>query len=95
MNKFQITNLEVSELETLIENSVKKALEGLKPEKSETELITRQETAQILGITLVTLNSWSKLGKIPSYRIGTRVRYKKSEVLESLNKVSTLKNGRA
>ena len=95
MQTLQINNLEVNELQTLIEDSVKKVLDAIQPKEEPTELITRKETASILGITLVTLNSWSKFGKIPSYRIGTRVRYKRSEVLESLNKVSTLKFGRA
>jgi len=95
METIQINNLEVNELQSLIEDSVKKVLDAIQPKQPETELITRQQTAEILGITLVTLNTWSKLGKIPSYRIGTRVRYKRSEVLDSLSVVKTLKFGRA
>jgi len=55
----------------------------------EPEYITRKETAHILGVSLVTLNVWSKTGVIPAYRIESRVRYKKSEVLNSLTKVRT------
>lgn len=48
------------------------------------DLITRRETAQLLGVTLPTLHTWSKSGKLKAYHIGTRVRYKKSEVLKAL-----------
>jgi excisionase family DNA binding protein len=91
----QIQNLEVNELQELIENSVKKALEQ-KAEKQEPEtvLITRKEVAAILGISLVTLNTWTKQGKVPALRIGTRVRYNKDEVLNSLKQIETLKYGR-
>ena len=60
----------------------------------ETEYITRQEAAKILGISLPTLNDWSKRGIIPSYRIASRIRYKKAEVEASLNKVQSIKYAR-
>jgi len=56
-----------------------------------TEYITRKETAQILGVSLVTLNDWSKTGIVPFYRIGSRIRYKKEEVLNSVSKVKAIK----
>lgn len=52
--------------------------------KEETELLNRYETAQILGISLPTLNHYTKTGIITGYRLGSRVRYKKQEVLKSL-----------
>jgi excisionase family DNA binding protein len=55
------------------------------------ELITRKETALIYGISLVTLNEWTKNGLIPAQRIGTRIRYKKTDVYASLKNVETLK----
>jgi excisionase family DNA binding protein len=42
--------------------------------------LTRKEVAKMLRITLPTLHEWTKLGWIPSYRIGTRVLYKNNEV---------------
>ena len=65
-----------------------------KPEP-QTEYITRKETARILGVSLPTLNDWSKRGIIPSYRISSRVRYKKEDVLNSLDLVKTIKHRRA
>lgn len=45
------------------------------------ELITRKETAKILGVSLPTLHNWSRLGLLKSYKIATRVRYNRDEVL--------------
>jgi excisionase family DNA binding protein len=53
-------------------------------EKESIEFLTRQETAQFLKITLPTLHAWTKTGKLTSYRLGTKVRYKKSEVILAL-----------
>ena len=49
------------------------------------QLLTRDETAKLLSVSLVTLWDWTKKDIIPAYRIGNKVRYKKSEVLKSLN----------
>lgn len=83
----------MDQLQTAISEAVKS--EFLKHNNSTPpeppEYITRKETAQILGVSLVTLNEWTKTGTIQGYRISSRVRYKKSEILNSLTKV---KHGR-
>jgi len=61
------------------------------PPPPETEFITRNQTAQILGVSLPTLNEWTKRGLIIGYRIGTRVRYKKCEILDAVKQIQTLK----
>jgi excisionase family DNA binding protein len=62
------------------------------PEKE--KLLTRQETADLLSVSLVTLWSWTKNDLIPAFRIGTKVRYKKPDVLNALQKMNrfSLKN---
>ena len=62
-----------------------------KTTSTDPEFITRKETCQILGVSLPTLNSFTKQGIIIGYRISSRVRYKKSEILEAFTKISTLK----
>ena len=52
------------------------------------KLLTRQETAEMLSISLVSLWDWSRKDLIPAYRIGNKVRYKKSEVLAALQKMN-------
>ena len=53
------------------------------------EWITRKEAIAILGISMPTLNNWSKSGVIPGYRIGSLVRYKRSEIDEALTLMRT------
>ena len=52
------------------------------------KLLSRQETADLLSVSLVTLWDWTKKDLVPAYRIGNKVRYKKSEILESLQKMN-------
>lgn len=51
-------------------------------------LLTREETAEMLSVSLVTLWKWTKDDIIPAYRIGTKVRYKKSEILLALKQMN-------
>lgn len=82
-----------TDLRTLLSETVKKEMEFFRPEEQpkDNTLLTRQETAKILGISLPTLNNYSKEGKIPSYRIGSRIRYKKQEVISSLSSIQNSK----
>lgn len=57
-------------------------------DNSPEKLLTREETAEMLSISLVTLWKWTKEDIIPSYRIGNKVRYKQSEILKSLKKAN-------
>ena len=59
------------------------------------EFITRKETCRILGVTLPTLNEWTKNGVIPAQRIGSRIRYLRTDVYASLKQVETRKCNRA
>jgi excisionase family DNA binding protein len=47
------------------------------------EILSRKETAQLLGVDLSTLWAWTKTGKITSYGIGNRVFYKYSEIMSN------------
>ena len=53
------------------------------------ELLTREETAEFLKISLSTLWHWSKNGVLPSYGIGNRVYYKRSDLENSLIRFRT------
>jgi excisionase family DNA binding protein len=89
------TVLTKDEIELFIGNLFKEyLLKNTKPTDLEpVEFITRRDTANILGISLPTLHKWTLDNIIKSYRIGTRIRYKKNEVIESLSEVSVLKQG--
>jgi excisionase family DNA binding protein len=54
--------------------------------------LSRKEVAKLLKITLPTLHDWTKLHYLKAYKIGTRVLYKESEVIETLEKVPSFKH---
>jgi excisionase family DNA binding protein len=51
-------------------------------------LLSRQETANLLSVSLSTLWDWTRKDVLPAYRIGYKVRYKKSEVIQALKKMN-------
>lgn len=55
-------------------------------------LLTRKEAASFLGVSLPTLNSWTKDGIIKGYRINSRVRYKRVELEEALSEIGIAKS---
>ena len=61
------------------------------PQTPTENLITREQTAKLLGVSLVTLHNWVKLNIIVAYRIGNKVRFKENEVLGSLKQINSKK----
>lgn len=64
------------------------------PKKNQPNFLGRVEVSKLLKISLPTLNEWSKIGWLQSYKIGNRVLYKQDEVENSLHKVASLKHQR-
>lgn len=53
------------------------------------EYLTRKEAKDLLGVSYPTLTAWTNEGKIKGYRIGTRVRYKASEIGSALTPIKS------
>lgn len=98
MEQIILQGLSIPELKKLLSEVVEEKLCQLpkyeKP-KSKAVYLGRVEVAEMLKISLPTLNEWSKLGTLQSYRIGNRILYKAQEVEESLSAVKNLKYKRA
>jgi excisionase family DNA binding protein len=47
-------------------------------------MLTAAELAEILGFSAGTIVDWSEAGAIPSFKLGGRLRFRESEVLEWL-----------
>ena len=56
-----------------------------------TEYLTRQETAEILKVSLVTLSDWNKKKILNPYRLGNLIRYKRSEIEQALISINAKK----
>ncbi len=52
------------------------------------KFISRQETATLFGVSLVTIWQWERKGIISGFRIGNKVLYRKSQLLEALRKIN-------
>lgn len=95
MQQVILSPISLEQFETLIRTCVKSELQNNQQSPAEqTVFLTRKETAAFLGICLPTLNEWTKRGLIPSYGIGTRIRYKKAEVESSLKSLQEQKHSR-
>lgn len=87
MKQVLLSPITLEEWTQVVNTAVENVIKNYKPPTPppDNEYISRKETARILGISLPTLNNYTKRGLISSYRIGSRIRYKKDDVLESLN----------
>lgn len=91
-NQVHLSTFTLDELTTQISDIVEKKVFGLLKDSakpSDTEWITRKEAAKMLGVSLPTIHAWIKSGKITAYRINTRIRFKKSELQDSLKQIKT------
>jgi len=93
MENLILSTINVNDLKSEISETIKQEFQKFefnqKPEK--TEFLTRKETAKLLGVSLPTLSDWNKRGIIQAYRIASRIRYKKEEVINSLSKTDHAK----
>lgn len=90
--KIEVNGLDISALAEKLD-TLTNVLNGQnRPEATapnDDKLITRTETAQMLGVTLPTIYDWTKKGIITAYRIGNRVRYKHAEILATVTNNKT------
>jgi len=97
MTQSIIFSIPDSEVKNMIQDAVNKAFieYNLKQRQDDsTELLTRSETAKFLGVSLPTLNDYTKQSIIIGYRLGGKVRYKKNEILNALQAIGKAKYGR-
>lgn len=85
----QIERISTNELIPQLVTELRKVIkeEQLQNENNQ-ELLTREEAAKLLSISLVTLWKYTKENIIPAYRIGTKIRYKKADILTALKQMN-------
>jgi excisionase family DNA binding protein len=86
-------NTSIDDLKQIIGEVIREEFKTLSPQSQNEhpEYLTRKEVCQLLQVSEVTLNKWTKTGIVTGYRIKSRVRYKRSEIEESLHQVKSLK----
>jgi len=70
-----------------VDRKLREFFDSYKPLKNkEEELLTIEETLKFLKCSKQALWNWRKNGILPSYRMGNRVYYKKSDIFSKLIK---------
>jgi hypothetical protein len=91
MEHFQLTSLSIEDFREIVSDAIKEQLDKIELEPSD-QLLTRQALALKLSISLPTLNHYTNEGILISHRIGNRVYYRWSDVLNSAIKVEPKRN---
>lgn len=88
-NQIPVFTLTIEQLEPLIKSWIRDCLDfGPVTQTSDLpKLYTRTEAAEMLHISLPTLNSYTKLGLIRATRTGTRVLYSEVDLKEALKEI--------
>lgn len=60
--------------------------EVIKTEKKQDELLSRYQVAELLSVTLVTLWHWEKKEILVPLKIGSKVRYRRSDVEKAMTR---------
>lgn len=77
-NPFDVINDKLDRIESLLDK------QSLPPIPIEKELMTRTETMSLLGMKQTSLWRMTRDGVFQSYKLGSRVMYKRSEVMAAL-----------
>lgn len=96
-NSIILQNVSLSDIETLISKVIDEKLKSFAPHHTPIEpskLLTRSEAANLLKISLPTLDDWTKTGVIKAKRIGSRIRYVYSDVESAIKDVPSIKYSR-
>ncbi len=90
MAELLMTTIDKEELKAIVSDALSEILNSRLAVQSETKedrLIKIGDVAKLLNVSIVTIHTWKKEGKIPFYRISNKVFFKESEILESLKKI--------
>ena len=93
-NTFQMVNFSVDDLTELISNCVKAELQKisnviqLNPKVENNELLSRKQASELLGVSYTTLFHWNNDKTLPAKKIGNKVFYQKSAIMDKINNVA-------
>ena len=83
MDNIILSQFTLDELATAAAAKIKTDLPPTpEPAPADDEMLTAKEVAKLLGVSLVSIHTWKKDGKLKFYQYGSRIRFKKSEVLQ-------------
>ena len=91
MNKLKV--VELNDLEKVISSLLDERVNELVLGRGvdDVEYLTSKDVLKMLRVSKPTLIEWRKQGIIPSYRVGTQIRFIKSEVVDAIKNNQTNK----
>jgi excisionase family DNA binding protein len=90
-NSIILENVSADDLKTIIAETVKAGMIGQQPKVKEEVYLTRFEVAKAFRVSLPTLNTLTKTGRVRAYKIGGRILYKQVDIEASLVEIQTSK----
>ena len=90
MEQVQIISVNPEELKNAIIQEVKNEFDELKlhlQPQQQIKYLTRLEVCELLNVSLVTLHTWNKNGKLKAVGIGGRVLYRQEDIENAIIKL--------
>jgi len=90
MKKVQLITITPEDLNQPIFDYIDKKFDELKlhlQPQQQTKYLTRLEVCELLNVSLVTLHTWNKNGKLKAYGIGGRVLYLQEDIDNAIIKL--------
>ena len=85
----QVYHVSAEDLTRIILDGVEQKMNAFEQRlnsKEPPEFLDRKQVATFLGISLVTVHDWSKKGVLVPFKIGNRIRYKREDIIATLEK---------
>lgn len=90
----QLIQMNISEFTEIISNCVKAELQKinnlfqLNPKVEPDELLSRKQASELLGVSYTTLFHWNNDKTLPAQKMGNKVYYQKSSIMNKLSRVA-------
>lgn len=75
-----LSSIRIEDFKEMVRQCVREEIGAVSSPNQIDDFIDEKEAAIFLMVSKCTLNLWRKNGTIPYHRIGTRIRYRKSEL---------------
>lgn len=91
MSEVLILQMNTQQLRNILREEIQSTLEDRKEFQSQDKILTIQELAQELKVSIPTIHAWKKSQKVPYFKQGKKILFRLNEVLASYNKHEKLK----
>jgi excisionase family DNA binding protein len=90
INQITLISITLDELKNLIKEAVREELEA-REQKEDEKMLSVSEVSTLFGVTKATVYNWTTEGKLSKYKVGGKVFWKYSEVMEAAKQLKKYK----